>query len=185
LKTKTKLRLHIALASSLFIISILTPFLEAQWLGGTIIDGRLGPETFWSFKGTFEYWQMGGHNKEEWWFVDYWYRAGIRTSILELWIGPFLIFILEAQVLTVLFSALAIFKVKSSLLLSSTILSIFTTFCMWFISYVLNPEYLRRFEAGFWISIISAALFLVAFLLSWKWLPKAVEEKPQASELLY
>jgi len=174
LPANTKLQFFTALACSIFVISIFTPFLKALWFGESIVRERAVPETFWSFKGTYGYYRTDKvWGMEEWWFVDYWYRAGIRTSLLELWIGPFLIFMLEAQVLAVLFSTIAIFNVKPYLILSSTILNVFTNFCMWFVSNALNYGYLRTFEAGFWFAFISAALFLVAFLLSWKWLPKA------------
>lgn len=174
LKAVTKLRFLVVFVCSLFIISIFCPFLQATWLGASIPEIHRGPATFWSFKEREVSWGLWhGVVIEERWFADYWWRVGIYADPLELWIGPVLIFMLEAQVLTVLFAALAILKIKPYLLLSSTILNVLTVFCMWFVSYALNPEhYQKNLELGFLLSFSSAVLFFVVFILSRRWLQK-------------
>ena len=162
------LRVLGASACALFIVSIFLPFLQAQWVGLRIPEAYIGPTVLWSFKETHEYGYMGqGIVVEEWWFADHWSRGEFGPG-LGSWVGPFLIFMFEAQVFTVLFAALAIFKVKPYLFLSPTIPNVFTIFCMWFVSYALGSWYAKTFEAGFWLTFPSATLFLVASLQSWR-----------------
>lgn len=144
------------------------PFLQAQWTGMHILEVTIGPKVLWSFKETDEYgWMNGGVVVEEWWFSGYWMRVEFGSG-LGSWVGPFLIFMFEAQIFTVLFAALAIFKVKPYLSLSSAILNAFTTFCMWFVSYAVDLDYAKTFQAGFWLTFCSATLFFAAFLESWR-----------------
>jgi len=168
LNRKIVLRVLGASACALFTLSIFLPFLQAQWFGMRIPEAVIGPEVLWSFKETYEYGYMG-HNLvvEEWWFAGYWSRGEFGPG-LGSWGGPFLIFMFEAQAFTVLFAALAIFKVRPYLFLSSTILNVFTAFCMWFVSYALSYWYAKTFQAGFWLTFCSATVFFVAFLQSWR-----------------
>jgi hypothetical protein len=174
LKRKTVLRFLVAFACFLFTVSVFCPFLQAQWFGMHIPEVQPRPEYFWSFKETYEFARTpDGFVVEEYWFEDYWCRGRIYDITLGPWIAPALIFMLGAQVFTVLFATLAIFYVKPYLLLSSTVLTVFTMFCMWFVSNTLSHWYIKKFEAGFWLSLLSVTLFIAAMLLSWKRLQKA------------
>jgi len=158
LETKIIFQFLIAIACSIFIASIFLPFLQALWIEDFPVPVP-GPESFWSFKKTEMYGLMfSGWRREEWWFADYWRR--------EETIAPALIFMLTLQLLTVSCALLSIFKFKSHLLFSSIVFSILTLFCMWFVSYALGSANYKSFEAGFWLTIPSAAVFLVVFLLS-------------------
>ena len=171
LNRKTVLRVIGASGCALFILSMLLPFLQAQWIGMKIPEAAIGPEDLWSFKKTYIHGYMGDHSVirvEEYWFADYWNRGGELSHELGSWVGPFLIFMFEAQVFTVLFAALTILKVKPYLFLSSAILNGFTTFCMGFVTYAMSRWYEKTLQAGFWITFCSAALFVVAFLASWR-----------------
>lgn len=167
----------VAFACSLFLVSIFLPFLQVwrlEWIG--FPEMRPGPQTFWSFKGRFEWWTIGGNKVTEPWFADYWSQMSYFVFVaqpLGSWITPVLIFMFEAQVVTILSALLAIFRLKPYLLVLSTGFNAFTTFCMWFISEALSSWYSKRFEAGFWVSFPSAALFLLAFLLSRNWVQKS------------
>jgi hypothetical protein len=165
------LRIIGASACALFILSIFLPFLQVQWYDRGIPEAIFGPEALWSFKETYKHGYMGGHVVvEEYWFASYWSRGfSIR---LGYWVGPFLIFMLEAQAFTVLFAVLAILKVRHNLFLSATILNAFTTFCMWFVSYAIDSWYAITFQIGFWLTFFSATLFFVAFLGSWRFYPQ-------------
>ena len=165
------MRVICASACVLFLLSIFLPFLQAQWVGASIPEEINGPQVLWSFKETDEHGNMGGGVfVDEFWFAYYWSQAPIQLGSVELgyWVGPLLIFMFEAQFFTVLFAALAIFKLKQYLFLSSLILNAFTTFCMWFVRYAMDSSYAITFQAGFWLTFCSATLFLVAFLESWR-----------------
>jgi len=168
LKAEKLLRFLVALTCVLFIVSIFCPFLQAQTGLIGIPERSPGPILLWSFRGTYEYWEKPGRGLvvEGWWFADYWYRVHDRGA-LGVWIGPLLIFMFEAQVFTALFAALAILRLKRSLLLLSTLLNVFTLFCMWFVSQALSNYYAKEFQAGFWITFLTPALFLTTILLSW------------------
>lgn len=169
MKSKNKVRLLVIPACFLFVLSIFSPFLEATWVDG-IIPEMHESETFWSFKHSVASWNSwgGGWGTQDWWFADYWHEARLGRGALEAWIGPALIFMLEAQVLTVLLAVLAIIKGKLYLLLSSAILNGFTTLCMWFFSQALSSLYSRTLTTGFWLTLPSAALLLAASILSWR-----------------
>jgi len=81
MRLETKVRLLAALTLSLFIISIFVPFLQATWRGIGIPEIRPGPQTFWSFKGTIEYWYLDhGRVVNEFWFSDYWFLHWITET---------------------------------------------------------------------------------------------------------
>jgi hypothetical protein len=74
-----------------------------------------------------------------------------------------------AQVLTILFAASAIFKVKPYLFLSSAIFNVCVIVSMWLTSRAFTYSYYRySFQAGFWLAAVSATLFLAGAILSWK-----------------
>jgi len=87
---------------------------------------------------------------------------------MELGLGmdTVLMLLFVAQALTVLFTALAIIKVKPHLFLSAAVLNVFTTFFMWLTSRAfVYPYFVYTFRAGFWLTLPTAALFLAAFLV--------------------
>lgn len=159
------LRVLAAFACSFFVISVFCPFLEATWTGWHVPEIVPGPETFWSFRGTYTRIDMNlGFIREERWFADYWDRWRLLLPApLCWWIGLVLIFMVGAQILTVFFAVLAILKVKSYMLLLSGILNVFAIFCMLFVYVALDGDYTTSFLIGLWLTFPSAALFLVAF----------------------
>ena len=161
MKAEMLLRFLVALTCVLFIVSIFCPFLQVIY-GSEFPEHRLCIICMWSFKGTLE---CRGYVLvvEEWWFADYWRKVCDRWAV---WIGPSLIFMLEAQGFTALFAALAILRLKRSFLLLSTLLNVFTSFCMWFVRQALSNYYWKEFQAGFWLTFLTAALFLTTTLLS-------------------
>jgi hypothetical protein len=178
LKRKSIFRVLGAFACILFIGSILYPFLQVQLFGIETFTGSPGPETFWSFKVTTVYFQTpdnaGVPIVREYWFADCWTRyVNYRTMELGLGIGYVLVFMFGIQVLTILFAALAISRVKSYPFLSATILNVSITFCMWLTGRAfIYPHYRYEFQAGFWLTFTSVTPFLAASILSWKWLRK-------------
>jgi len=167
---KTKVKLLAAFACSVFMISIFSPFLQAVWQGFIIPEASPGPETFWSFKGTIEYSYLGhGPVVKEFWFFDYWFLNRIsKYEGFGRWIGSALILTLASQILIQFFSASAIFLGKSQLFLCSAISNASMLFWMWLITYALRHEYARYPVAGFWLSLLTTVLFVVAFLMSRK-----------------
>lgn len=167
------------LACFLFVYSIFYPFLQVQLFGIVTFTGSPGPEIFWSFKVTTVYFRTpdnpGAPIIKEYWFADYWTEyINYKTIELGLGIGSVLVFMFGAQVLTILFAALAIFRVKPYLFLSATILNVSITFCMWLTSRAfIYPYYRHAFQAGFWLTFASVTLFLAASILSWRWLREA------------
>jgi len=150
LELKTKVKLLGAFACFVFLISVFTPFLQAVWHGGTFPEVRPGPETFWSFRETIEYWYLGrGRIVNEYWFVDYWFLNGIfQYEGLGRWIGPALILTFASQILVLLFSALAILLEKGQLFLCSIVLNAVALFSMWLVTYALHHDYERYPVAG-------------------------------------
>ncbi len=174
---KCLLRLFGAVTCILFICSVFCPFLQVQLFVVTF-TGYPGPETFWSFKVTAVYFRTpdspGAPIIKEYWFADYWTKyINYRTIDFGLGIGPVFVVIFGAQVLTILFAALAILKVRSHSFLSAAILNVSITFCMWLTSRAfIYPYYKYAFETGFWLTSASATLFLAAAISVWRWLGK-------------
>lgn len=109
------------------------------------------------------------------WFADYWHRMQDITlgSSFSRWMEPLLLFMLEAQALTVLFSFLAIFKLKPHLFLFSTVSNVASILFVWGVGSVSSPFYTTvGFEVGFWLSLVAFALFLASFILSSRWLKR-------------
>lgn len=138
----------------------------------TRIPVYFGPYTFWSFKATYVYSLTRNYQiVTERWFQDYWSAYITNKPVdkpLELAIGitAALIFMFIAQAFTILSAALAILKVKPYLFLPAALLNLFTTLCMWLTSRAfayLDSE--CTFQAGFWLTLPAAALFLAAFLI--------------------
>jgi hypothetical protein len=164
---RTGVKLFDVLACSVFLISIFCPFLQATWYGGVIREYHPGPENFWSFKERQEYSYGGRQFVDEYWFFSYWNRPPI-TETQELFhlTEPTLILAFVSQILVLLSSVLAIFLDKRWLFLCSIILSAVGLFCMWFFTYALDEDYERFQVAGFWLMLVAALLFVVAFFIS-------------------
>lgn len=157
-----------------FLCSIVYPFLQVQLFGIVTFTGAPGPATFWSFRAT-TIWGRTPDNPgppviREYWFADYWTQyTSYRTVELGFRIGSILAFMFGAQVLAVLFAALAIFRVKPYLFLSSAIFNFCIIVFIWLTSRAFSYSYYRcSFLAGFWLAAASATLFLVGSVLSWK-----------------
>ena len=168
MKLKTLLRFFIVFACFISIISIISPFLHARVPSPRPIDLWLlpGPSTFWSFMKTEDSQYELGLFKRELLFGEYWSGVRERGESFDVWVEPVLILMFEGQILTVLFAALAAFRIRTLLLFSSTTLNFFTIFCMWFVNTTLNPLFVRTFQIGFWLTFPSVALFFVASLAS-------------------
>lgn len=162
-----------AFALSVFICSVLYPFMRVQLLGIVTFTGAPGPTTFWSFKTNSIFYRTpdnpGPPIITELWFWDCWNQyTTYRTKELGLGINNVLISMFGAQVLTLLLTASAILKLKTHLHLSAAIVNVFTIFCMWLASRAfITSNYMYAFEAGFWLTLASATLFLAAAILSW------------------
>jgi hypothetical protein len=122
--------------------------------------------------------------EEDRWFADYWGFLNVGMGRLEAWIGPVLIFMLEAQVLTVLLATLTIFRRRVHLLLSAAVLNVLTISCMFFITLALSDSYAKMLQAGFWLTLPSAALFFTALFLSWKQLKQEIQNSSSLSSTL-
>jgi uncharacterized membrane protein YfcA len=137
-----------------------------------IPEAMIGPADLWSFKETYTGgWHRGESfviNVHELWFARYWSQGGG----FGVWVGPGLIFLFEAQVVTLLVAALAIHRVKPHLFLASAILSAFTVCCMWFVAFTMSRWYDKTFQAGFGLAWCSAAVFVAAVLTSRRQHPK-------------
>jgi len=169
IELKTKARLLGALACTVFVISIFTPFLQAVWQGG-IIGGRPGPETYWSFKGTIEtIYPEHGRTVREYWLTDYWFHNRIsQYEGLGPLIEPALTLTLTCQILVLIFAKSAILLNRSQLFLGSITLNAIALFCMLLITYALYHEYERHLVAGFWLALLATALFGAALYMSRK-----------------
>lgn len=171
---KTILQVYGAFTFILFVCSIVYPFLQVSLFGIVTFTGVPGPETFWSFKATAVFFHTpdnpGPPITSECWFTDCWSEyASYRTAELGLGIGSILALVFAAQVLTVLFAALAISKIKPYLFLSSAILNACIIIFMWLTSRPFTHSYYKySFQAGFWLAVASATLFLAGSILSWK-----------------
>ena len=171
LRSTTKLRILLATGTALVILSTLLPFLEVQWTGMRIPEAILGPRTLWSFKETYLHGYMftdPAIRLDEWWFARYWCREEAFGVGLGFWVGPVLIFMLEAQLCTLLSAALALRKLKPRLVLATGLLSAFTIACMGFVTYALSHEYAKTLHAGFWLAVGATLTFFVTFLESWR-----------------
>ena len=165
------LRLLIVFALVLFSLSFINPFLLQAPLLISIPEERPGAVLFWSFKGSQVFWRLEkGLVVMEWWLADWWKRADryAYRNPLSMWVEPALILMLEAQILTFVFSALAILRMKRTYMLPPLILNIFITFDMWLAAQATTNHATTEFEAGFWLTIPSAAAFLIALILSLK-----------------
>lgn len=165
---RDRLRVIGAFPCLLFTISIFYAFLQVQWYRIVTFTGYPGPATFWSFRMTAIYFPTPNQLiLTEHWFADYWSKyINYKTMELGLGMDTVLMLMFMAQAFTVLFAALAIFRVRPYLFLSAAVLNMFTTFCMWLTSRAfVYPYYKCAFQAGFWLTLPAAALFLAAFLM--------------------
>jgi len=164
IELKTKVKRLGAFACFVFLISIFFPFLQAVWQGGGIPEIRSGTENFWSFRITYEITYSGrGLAVDEYWYFDYWFLMTPHFEVLERWAGPVLILTLASQILVLLFSALAILLDKGQLFLFSISLNAVALFCMSLLTYTLHHDYERYPAVGFWLTLLAAVLFVVAF----------------------
>ncbi|MGC8998850.1 MAG: hypothetical protein ACP5JW_05595 [Candidatus Bathyarchaeia archaeon] len=85
-----------------------------------------------------------------------------------MWVEPALILMFEAQILTFVFSALAMLRMKRTYMLPPLILNIFIVFNMWLIAQATTNHAITEFKAGFWLTIPSTAAYLTAITLSSK-----------------
>jgi len=112
---------------TLFLCSIVYPFLQVQLFGIVTFTGAPGPATFWSFKVTTIFFHTpdnpGPPVIREYWFADYWAQYGsYRTAELGLGIAFISAFMFGAQILAVLSAALAcILSVEANVIVSSRV----------------------------------------------------------------
>jgi len=171
------LRFLVVFACFIFTVSVFCPFFQTK-----VALPQHGPAYYWSFMETkvFARAANGWYPPQAYAFEWYWDSMetwGITSGAS--WIHHALILMLGAQVFTVLFGALASINRSPAytneswtsnpyLLLTSTALNVVVVSCMWFVYNAFGPLYVKQFEAGFWLSLLSLALFIAAFLLSWK-----------------
>ena len=157
-----------AFSCLLFTLSILCPFLQVEWTNIRTFVGYPGPQTYWSFKATYVYFATPNQPiVTEHWFEDYW-SGYINYKTVELGLGmnTVLMLMFIAQAFTLLSASFAILKIKPCLFLSAALLDISTTLCMWLTSRAFVYPHLKyAFQAGFWLTLPDAALFLAVFLV--------------------
>jgi hypothetical protein len=171
LKRNTTLQVLTAVGCLLFIASMLLPFLQVRWTGIKIPEALIGPQDLWSFKETYVHGYLYDGfvvEVDEWWFASYWSRGGEFGPDLGIWVGPVLVFMFEAQILTIISAALAFLKAKPRLLLATSLLSAFTIACMGFIGYAMSRSNEKTLQAGFWLALCSALSFCLTSLESWR-----------------
>lgn len=178
------------IAGCVFLVSMLNPFVSAfLWplvnMEG-FYSGVIGK--FWSFKGVVESMSQAGPaasglynvSISEYWFTDCW---SLRNTS-NLMTGPkwsmqvdgpgmsVLILVFASQVLTLAFmvSSLFIRKFTPLLLLGTVIFSLTSILGMWSFSQIVHR--MENFEAGYWLTIVSAALFSATFMASLILTPK-------------
>jgi len=188
LNRRGALRIAGAVACLLFALSILYPFLQT----GVIRfapppigpPASFGPYTFWSFKAIYVF---DERLTDERWFQDYWSayltsKPVNRPSEFGIEIGVVLILMFIAQCSTFIAAGLAISKVKPYMFLSAALLSLFTTLCMWLFSR-LHAYFFSEstFQAGFWLTLPTAALFLATFIIGRADSRRSLSSKASAS----
>jgi hypothetical protein len=179
-----------AIAGCVFLVSMLNPFVNAfLWPLGNmrgIYSAVIGE--FWSFKGVVKSMLQAGPaasglynvSISEYWFADCWSLGNVSSLVTGLkWSmqvdGPgmsVLILVFVSQVLTLAFmvSSLFIRKFTPLLLLGTVIFSLTSILGMWLFSQLVHR--MENFEAGYWLTIISAVLFSAIFLTSLILTPK-------------
>lgn len=173
----TGLRVLVVFACFIFTVSVFCPFFQTK-----VALPQHRPAYYWSFMETKVYARAtnGWYSPQAYVFEWYWDSMetwGITSGAS--WIHHALILMLGAQVFTVLFGVLASINRSNAyrreswtsnpyLLLASTALNVVVVSCMWFVYSAFGPLYVKQFEAGFWLSLLSLTLFIVAFPLSWK-----------------
>jgi hypothetical protein len=142
-----------------------------------------GPYTFWSFKAIYVF----DERVTERLFQEYW--SGYLTSKpfnkppeLGIEIGVVLILMFIVQCSTFIVAGLAISKVKPYMFLSAGLLSLFTTICMWIFSRLYAYFFSEStFQAGFWLTLPTAALFLATFIIGRADSRRSLSSKASAS----
>ena len=162
------LRALVAFVGILFLVSIFLPFLGDTFLS-FIPEVVSQSSYYWSFTGILQEVSMGRPEPLTTfigWFSYYWTSMG--------YIGfnsSFLIIMLAAQILTVLFAGLAALTTRRFLILLATISSVIAIVCMWLFSQAktIVVIHLTGFELGFWLALVSAVLFGAVFAISLLW----------------
>jgi hypothetical protein len=165
------LRVLVALACMLFVVSMFYPFLSVKtfsWVPE--IDYRT--LMFWSFQLTDKYVSRPGF----FWgwietvkLIDYW--TYMRLDLGGVWMG-LMILMFMAQLLTVL-SAIRVILLpnrESFWFLLPGIQSTVTVVCMLLFAAEIKtvPSLGMNLEPGFWLAVISSALLLTGFVVSGK-----------------
>lgn len=168
--TRIVLRVAVAIAGFLFLVSVFFPFLSAkQGIQSDVLVFRV---EFSSFRGVYWFWRVGwGWESTMVSFSDYWKGTGI------LWPGggqPILIFLLLVQILTVAFSAASFLfrRLASPLLVGGLFFNYATLMGMMFFVNRMTTDFpysSLTLENGFWLSLISIMLFLAALIVSSLW----------------
>jgi hypothetical protein len=144
----------------LFLGSAIFPFLHE--IRGSIIPEDSDRTSYWSFKcSTQQVRQLHLYQTVEYWFYDYWVKEYAYRSELPL----VFVFMLVAQILTLITGVASVFLNKRILALAPAILCpmvtalmvyVGTSFRSWEISY----------QQGYWLTYPSMLLFIAAFTLS-------------------
>lgn len=93
-------------------------------------------------------------------FFDYWSEF------------PALAFLFTLQLVTVLCALLAALKLKSPILLCSSVSSVSAPLLMWLFSLTFSSDWSVEFSGSFWISLLSAALFTFIYVI-WRFWSKS------------
>lgn len=154
-------RVLLILGCLLFLGSVLSPFLFVTQ--SSIIPEDSDRISYWSFKSsTQQVRSLHLYQTVEYWFYDYWvkeYAYGPEFPLV-------FVFMLVAQILTLITGVASIFLNKRILALAPAVLCLMVTASMVYAGTSLR--FWHSYQQGYWLTYPSMLLFLVAFILRTK-----------------
>ena len=164
-------RVVTACACCMFLASVLFPFLTVPYY--SIIPEDAYCVTYWSYKATIKYLKLGYEMKSETlFFSTYWFAKEKPYSYptpSNLGVSWVLVPMFLAQILTLGLGFAALFghrkRTQFFPLISCFSVTILMVYMIVQTRTLTFARALKGFELGFWISVLSAVLFLYAFIL--------------------
>ena len=164
-------RVVTACACFLFLASVLFPFLTVPYY--SIIPEDAYRVTYWSYRTTIKYLKLGYEMKSETlFFSTYWFAKEKPYSYptpSNLGVSWVLVPMFLTQILTLGLGFAALFghrkKTQFFPLISCFSVTILMVYMIVQTHTLTFARALKGFELGFWISVLSAVLFLYAFIL--------------------
>lgn len=178
----------VGVAALLFLVSMFSPFLDAELYGApgshVFLEGKV-----WSFRASFRIftWNWIGPNGSyevtssvstgERWFTCYWVFGRMPPNRTYWWglfyWGEFVVsialLVFVGQIVTLLFIALSLLirRFMWSWLLGAAVCGLFTILNMW--AFSLEVSSFNSFEAGLWLAVASDILLFAVFMTSSVW----------------